>query len=122
MRSAVDTGSRCAEPGADVNNEVRGPPATASEGDGADRAGVGLDGEKRPAAMPKPVRLLSPVQRRRLIGFALLRSLLAVAALVTVYFTIPLGGMSRPEAVAGLLGGLLMVAVLLGYQILATAR
>jgi voltage-gated potassium channel len=122
MLSAEDTGSPCAEPDAQVNKEVRGQPATASEGDGARPVAAGHLGETRPATTPDPVRLLSPAQRRRLIAFALLRSLLVVVALVTVYFTIPLTRMSRPAAVAGLIAGLLIVAGLLGYQIRATAR
>ena len=105
-----------------MNNEVRRRSATGPEGDGALRAAAGQDGETRPASTPDPVQLLSPAQRRRVVGFAVLRSLLAVVVLITVYFTIPLDRLSRPVAVAGLIGGLLVVALLLIYQIRATAR
>lgn len=74
----------------------------------------------RPA--PDRVGPLSRVQRRRLVTFAILRSLLTAAVLVAIYFTVPLELVIDAMSAAVLVAGLLAVAAVLGFQIRATIR
>jgi voltage-gated potassium channel len=68
------------------------------------------------------MQLRSRAERRRLFLFAILRILLTVAGLLTIYFTVPLNQAPGPASVIVLTAGLLLVAVVLGFQIRATMR
>lgn len=65
---------------------------------------------------------LSPVQRRRLVALALLRTVLMAGALVAIYFIIPLERMTRLMTVVTFVVGLLVVPALLAFEIRATTR
>ena len=68
------------------------------------------------------LELLSPGERRRLVIFALLRTVLVAAGLVVIYAFLPMEQWSGPETAVAFVVGLLLVAGLLGFEIRATIR
>ena len=61
-------------------------------------------------------------ERRRLIGFGLLRSLTAAAVVVALYYLVPLDHLTGIPLVVQLMVGLVVLAALTAYQVRATIR
>jgi voltage-gated potassium channel len=59
---------------------------------------------------------------RRLAALALVRASLTATVLVVLYYTAPVSGAMDPSAIALLLAGLLLFAVVIGWQIRAILR
>ena len=68
-------------------------------------------------ARSRSERVLTPPRHR--VALALLRATLTAAVLVVLYYTVPVSGAMDASAVALLLGGLLVFAVVLSWQIRA---
>lgn len=63
----------------------------------------------------KPAPLTAP-QRRRLLLMAVLRSLVSVVVLLSVYFLLPLSNISETRSIIGFVIGLLVMVVVLALQ------
>ena len=63
-----------------------------------------------------------PAHPRRMLIMALLRSLLSVVVVVTIYFQLPLSNLSESRSIIEFVIGLLLVVAVLAFQALAILR